>query len=80
MTLTAEQQSFSRDLRSYTKTKNKIIGVAKELGAAIKSNKSEIEIQHLVNALEVDAEKLKEKGNKITTYQEDDWVEDFKAE
>ena len=66
MTPTAGQQSFSRDLRSYTKTKNKIIGNVKDLGVAIKGNKSEIEIQHLVNALEVEAEKLKEKGDKIT--------------
>ena len=79
-TPTAEQQSFSRDLRSYNKTKNKILGDAKDLGVALKSNKSEIEIQHLVNALEVEAEKLSEKGDKITNYAENDWAEDFKSE
>ena len=80
MTPTAEQQSFSRDLRSYNKIKNKIVGHVRDLEAAIKSNKSEIKIQHLVNALEVENDKLDEKGDKITEHQQDDWAEDFKPE
>ena len=66
MSPTTGQQNFGRDLRAYTKIKNQVIGTVRDLGVAIKSNKSEIEIQHLVNTLEVEAEKLKEKGDKIT--------------
>ena len=79
MSPTTGQQNFCRDLRAYAKIKNQVIRTVRDLEAAVKSDKSEIEIQHLVNTLDVEAEKLKEKGDKITNYQQDDWAEDFKS-
>ena len=58
MTLTAPQQCFTRDIRVFNKRVKAVIKNQADLDAAIKSNKSKAEIQHLVNALEVEADEL----------------------
>ena len=80
MTLTAQQQCSTRDIRTFNRRVKTIIKDCRDLDAAIKGNKSKAEIQHLVNALEVEEEKLKQIGDKIDSYDEDDLAEDFKVD